>query len=423
MSTKTTIRGIAAISMATALVALGLTGCSSGSSAADSNTLTVATNGQNKAINAVKGAFEKANPGVNVVVKDYSQNYRTVIGAQLTAGNAPDLLAVPAGGGNNISARGAGDKGYYANLNDQSWAKDVSDTQKEQLSNSKGQLMAVPVTLSSIGGVYNHGAVEAAGLTVPTTWDGVLDFCRGAKAKGNVAYGLGLSDTWTDQLIPYALTASLVYGPDPDFTAKQDAGKATFSDSAWKKALNMYMQMEQAGCFNSSPNGTPYSSVQDAIRKGTTLATVTVSSETAAIKAGGPSDLTLDYAAFPATNTPSDTYLGTSSLGFGINAKTNNKALAEKFLTYLATPKAQIGFSNTWGDAAAMPGTTKQDSQVNKVVQQFVTEDKTTTWPDRNWPTAALGAELPTGIQALFSGTGTVKDMLAKLDDLYTQGS
>ncbi|GAA3614365.1 extracellular solute-binding protein [Kineosporia mesophila] len=372
-------------------------------------------------MNAVKATFEKANPGVTIQVKDYSQNFREVIGTQLAGGNAPDVLAITGGGGNNISAKVAGDKGYYADLSGQSWAAMVPATPKEQLSNTKGQLVAVPMTLSSIGGIYNQGAIQAAGLSVPNTWSQVLQFCQEAKAKGKVAYGLGLSDTWTTQMIPYALTASLVYGPDPKFTSEQSKGTKSFSQSAWKTSLDMYMQMKGQGCFNSSPNGTPYSQVQDAIRKGKTLATVSVASETAAIELTGPADLDLTYAAFPATDDASQTYLSTSTVGFGMNAKTQKKALAEKFLSWLATPETQVAYAKAFGDTAAMPGDVKQERQVSTLVQEYVDKDRITVWPDRDWPTTTIQPEVFDGVQALFSGRAHVGDVLKKMDAAFTQ--
>ena len=85
----------------------------------------------------------------------------------------------------------------------------------------------------------------------------MLQFCADARAAGKVAYGLGLSDTWTTQLIPYALTATLVYGQDPDFAQHQIEGGATFADSRWRTAMEKYVEMKKNQCFNDSPAGIP----------------------------------------------------------------------------------------------------------------------------------------------------------------------
>lgn len=388
---------------------------------ATGGTLSISTN-HGPATKEVVAAFEKANPDITVEVKEYAQNYREVLGTQLSGGNATDLIEIPGGGGNVISARVAGDRGFYADLADSSWAADVPDAAKEQLSLDGGELVGVPMVLSSIGGIYNQGALDAAGLSVPTTWSEVLQFCGDAKSAGLVAYGLGLSDTWTTQLIPYALTASLVYGPNPDFITEQIDGEATFTDSEWKNAFDQYLEMRDAGCFNESPNGTPYSQVQEDIRQGKTLGTVSIAAETKNIATGGPADLELTYALFPASDDPEDNYLPTSTSGFAINADAKNAETAQTFIDYLATPEAQLIFASAFGDAAAMPGDEPATDPVSTLVSQYASENKVTTWPDRLWPSTTVQPAVFDGVQALFNDSETVDGLLSKMDSAFTQG-
>ena len=61
--------------------------------------------------------------------------------------------------------------------------------------------------------MYNEDALKELGLTAPTTWTELIQFCSDAKAKGKVAYALGGATPWNTQLINYALTPTLVYGP------------------------------------------------------------------------------------------------------------------------------------------------------------------------------------------------------------------
>ncbi|MFJ8955150.1 ABC transporter substrate-binding protein [Streptomyces sp. NPDC102381] len=405
-------------------MAAALTACSTAntpSTEGGKQILTLAANG-GTALKSLLPAFEKQNPDIKVVVKDYPQNYREVIGPQLAGGNAPDVIQVPPGGGNNVSAKLAGKRGYYADLSDAPWASEVPASAREQLSTDDGTLVGVPMTLSSIGGIYNQGALDKAGLSVPQTWSQVLKLCADARKAGKTAYGLGLSDTWTTQMIPYALTSSLVYGPEPKFIDQQLADKASFAKSGWSTALDKYLQMERAGCFNKSPNGTPYSQVQDAIRAGDTLATVSVAAETGSIASTGPKDLKLTYAAFPATDDPKQTFLPTSvGPAYGINAKSSHKDLAQKFLKFLAKPKTQLAHAKAFGDAAAMPGDQPQDSEVAKVVEHFTTVKRTTTWPDRLWPSTTTQPALFDGVQGLFSKQDSVGDVLSNMDGAFQQ--
>lgn len=422
LSSKTRHR-VGAVVLATALSATVLAGCSTGGGAdgGDENVLTIGTNGGN-AMKGIIADFEAAHEGVTVKVQDSPENYQQVTATQLTGGTAPDVLQVYPGTGNNVSVKIAGDKGFLADMSAEEWASSIPDAARDLLSTSDGELVAVPMTFSSIGGIYNQGALDELGLAIPTTWSEVLQFCSDASAAGKVPFGLGLSDTWTTQLLPYALTATLVYADDPDFAQQQVDGAATFSDSGWQTALDKYLELDAAGCFNGSPNGTPYSEVQDGIRSGDTLATVSVAAETSAIASTGPDGLVLTYAAFPATDDESATYLSaTTGPSFAVNAKSNKVDLATEFLAFLASPETQIKYADLYGDTAALPGDLVQDSQVAELVTSFVTENKISTWPDQLWPSTTVQPTLFDGVQALFSGQDDVAGVLSKMDAAFVQ--
>lgn len=414
MSAKTRVRALTAV-VIFGLAGASLVGCSS-TSGGGSQTLTVGSNGDT-AMKAVVKKFENDNPGVTIQLKNTPENYDQITSTQLTGGNAPDVIQIEVGSGNNDSAVKAGDKGYFTNLSGESFASKIPADARRVLNNTKGQLMGVPMTFSSIAGVYNATAMKSVGLTAPTTWPEVLQFCADAKAKGKVAYGLGLSDTWTTQLIPYALVATLVYGKDPTFTERQLKGDESFSNSGWKKAMAMYVEMGKQGCFNASPAGTPYATVQHAVASGSTLGTVTVAAETAAIKALAPKTTDIEYQTFPASDVASDNYLSANvGPSFAVNSKAKNQALAKKFLAYLATPSTQIAYATAYGDTAAMPGNLKQDSQVATLVSGYVKSKKIAGWPDNEWPSTAVQQDVFSGVQGIFSNQATVKSVLAKMD-------
>lgn len=420
MSSKTFLKVLTAGACA-AVLGAGLVGCStSPSTGSGSKTvLTVGTNGGDP-MKAIIASFEKEHPDVTVEVRDSPENYLQVTGTQLTGGTAPDVIQVFPGNGNNVSPIIAGARGYFADMSGESWASKVPDSTKPLLSTADGKLVAVPMTFSSIGVVYNQGELDKLGLKQPGTWSEVLQFCSAARAAGKVPFGLGLSDAWTTQLIPYALTASLVYGQDRDFVKKQTEGSVSFSDSGWRTALDKYLEMQNNKCFNDSPAGTPYSAVQDAIRKGDTLATVTVAAESNTIKAAGPKDMKVSYGEFPATDDKDKNFLSaTTGPSFAVNAKSKNADLAKQFMAFLASPETQIAYANAYGDTAAMPGDLKQDSQVATLVNEYAKADKYSTWPDQLWPSTTVQPAMFAGIQGMFSGQDTPEGVLKKMDAAY----
>ncbi|MCS5714116.1 extracellular solute-binding protein [Herbiconiux sp. CPCC 205716] len=425
MSLKTQhTRALAAL-VTVGAVGAALTGCSTatGGGSGDGNTLTVGTNG-GTGMTAVIEKFEADHPGVTVKIQDSPESYQQVTATQLTGGTAPDVIQVFPGTGNNVSVKIAGEKGFFTDLSDESWVSELPDASVDLLSAPDGAVVAVPMTFSSIGAIYNTAALAEVGLTAPTTWSEVLQFCSDATAKGKVAYGLGLSDTWTTQLIPYALTATLVYADDPDFVDQQVDGSASFSDSNWKLALQKYQEMDQAGCFNPSPNGTAYAQVQEAIAAGTTLGTVSVAAETQGIESVSGTDLDLEFDPFPATDDAAETYLSaTVGPSFAVNAKAKDQDLAKQFVAYLAEPATQVVYATAYGDTAALPGDEKQEGPVAGVVGQFVSRNTISTWPDQLWPSTTVQPALFDGVQALFTGQQTVDDVLQKMDAAFVDGA
>ena len=416
---STTFRKVLTAGACAAVLGAGLVGCSTSTSSGSKNVLTVGTNG-GAPMKAIVAAFEKEHPDVTVEIRDSPENYLQVTGTQLTGGTAPDILQVFPGNGNNVSPIIAGGRGYFADLSAEAWASEVPESTKPLLSTSDGKLVAVPMTFSSIGVVYNQGQLDKLGLKQPSTWSEVIQFCSDARAAGKVPFGLGLSDAWTTQLIPYALTASLVYGQDRDFVKKQTEGSVSFSDSGWRTALDKYFEMEKNECFNDSPAGTPYSAVQDAIRKGDTLATVTVAAESNTIKETGPKDLQVSYAAFPATDIKDENFLSaTTGPSFAVNSKSKNADLAKQFMAWLASPETQIAYANAYGDTAAMPGDLKQDSPVAALVNEYASTEKYSTWPDQLWPSTTVQPAMFAGIQGMFSGQDTPESVLKKMDAAY----
>jgi len=419
MSKKTALRRLIITGASLGIAGMALTGCSTDQGGGDENTLTVATNGGDPML-AVISMFEEANPGVSVDVRDSPENYQQVVATQLTGNTAPDIIQVFPGNGNNLSVAIAGDRGYLADLTGADWAANLPESALELLTTDDDELVAVPMTFSSIGGIYNQGAIDDLGLTPPSTWDEVLQFCAAATDAGKVAYGLGLSDTWTTQLIPYALTATLVYGQDPEFVQHQLDGETSFADSAWRQALEQYLEMDEAGCFNTSPTGTPYSNVQQAIVDGSTLATVSVAAETETIGRLGPDDLELTFTAFPATSNADETVLSaTTGPSFAVNAATSKQELAEKFIAFLAAPETQVAYAEAYGDTAALPGDLEQGTSVSAVVAEYVERNQTAYWPDQLWPTTAVQPALFDGVQAFFSGQNDIDGVLQDLDDAF----
>lgn len=409
--------------------ALALSGCStespaqgtSGSPAPDGGVQTVLTfaSGQQAAAQQLLDGFQEAHPEYRVepVFIEQDSAYIQQIRTQLSAGTAPDIFKVWPGGGDSMSILSVAADGLVEDLSDEEWASKVPENLLS-LSGRDGALHSLPATIGGIGAIYNDQAMQELGATPPATWDEVLDLCAEAQSAGKVAYALGNKDAWTAQLLPYALTATLVYGPDPDFTEKQIAGTATFADSGWAEALEKIGEMRAARCFNEGANGTGYDDQMTLVARGEALAAVHVSQAVSGAQQYAPDGTTFSLAPFPATNDPADTYTPVApGLNFAMNAKAENPEAARAFLAYAASPEGQALFAVASNSTPALPAPEYEADAINQPLIDAQESKHATVYPDQTWPNTQVKEEFMISMQELFNGALAPDEILQRLDD------
>ncbi len=409
-------------------LALALAACSStastGGGSSDANTITLAaTTNEQPAMTAAIDAFKKANPGVDVKAT-YSalDQYQTTTRTQLSSGTAPDVVFVWPGDGNPMAMKTVAGANFLTDLSGQSFASKLPDAVKK-VAQIDAKTYIAPITFSGIGAIYNNTALTEAGLTAPTTWTELLQFCSDAKAKGKVAYALGGATPWNTQLINYALTPTLVYGPDPAFPQEMADGKATFANSKWVDSMDKYKQMQTSGCFEDSPLGTNYETTLSMVGKGDALGVVQVNSAVPGILKAAP-DADLTMLPLPATDDAATTRMaGATGSSYGINAKTKNPDLATKFINFLTTQDTTNLYAETNGALPAIPNDAFTVDPSLASLAEYQKANKTDPFMDQFWPNARVQQTHFDVVQALLGDNTTVQDALAKMDAAYAQGA
>ncbi len=406
-----------AIGLSAALT-VALTGCSNNtesSGSGGSQTLTMFTSSDLKnAYEPVFRAFEAANPGVKINVTYGTGNeFESTQITQLASGSGPDLLDVlPGSGGNLISVGSLAKKNYLADLSAQSWAKSIPDSLRPQ-TDVDGKTYTFPGLLQPLGAFYNTKTLTQTGLKAPTTWTSLLKFCADAKSAGKVAFSLGLADQWVGQLVPYALASTIVYGPQPDWNAKLQAGQATFPDSGWKQVLTQYLDLNKAGCFSKDPNGIGFDNTLPPVAKGDAIGVVQVGGVFGQMQDLNPS-ATYELQPLPATDDVTATYIAASpGHGFGVNAASKNKDLALRFVEFVAAPAQINGIAKVLGGGVpAVPNDQFQPTPLLETFNKLVADGHVSAFPDTGWPNAEVQNAHLVGIQKLFLGSQTPEQVL-----------
>lgn len=422
-------KAIAAVGL---VAALALAGCSTGGDAAPTpdaedtgaGVLTIASipNYQTSLPEAIK-SFEKANPDITVNVEFVEvAALHTQLRTQLAAGTAPDVFTAYPGNGTPTAMEVLVPEGYLMDLSDLELNKTLPSGM-DLVTKVDGKRYILPMSLGAIGGIYNDTALEAAGLTAPTTWKELLSFCKDARAAGKVAYATGAQTGWQNQFPAFPLSASLVYGTDPNFDAEQAAGKATFSDSPWVDVMDKVKEMADAGCYQDSPLGTAYEGATALVASGDALSMISVTSTFAAVAAAAPAGSTFTFHAIPATNDPDDTWISAGgSGGYAINAAAKNPVAAKKFLEFLASDETMAQVADLQGSLPSIVSDAYTVPDSLSEITKYVDAGKIHPYDDQLWPNAKVATTLIEQVQLLIGGQTTTKDVLAAMDAAYAEG-
>lgn len=412
---------LGALGALTAAAALTACSNSAGTAGGGSETLRIASNSSEKpALDAAIAAFETANAGIKVqVTYADTDSYLSTLRTQLSSGTAADVFYAFPAKGNAASVQLLAPGGYLADLSTRPWAGQVPQDIRP-VTQSGGKQYLLPVTFTGIGAVYNKKAFDDVEATEPTTWSQVLALCDKAKASGKVAFALGNQTQWVTQLIDYALVSTLVYGENGSFDADQAAGKATFADSGWKTAMDQYLEMNKRGCFSKDPNGTSVDTAIQQVGQGKALAAVQVLATAGQIKEAAPAGTEFGMFPLPATDDPSATRMpGAVGSSYAVNAKATNKAAAQKFIDFLATPQAMNGYAAKSNAAPAITNAAFTPDPAFKALIDFQKAGRTVPFMDQMWPDPKVQQAHLSGVQDLFSGKATPKDVLAQMDKAY----
>ncbi|MGW0819121.1 ABC transporter substrate-binding protein [Streptomyces viridiviolaceus] len=419
-----TVRAACTSAVAASLAVALLAACSGGTEAGGDGrqTLTVASVDQGS-VEAVVEAFEKANPGVRVrLTTSGADQYQQQIRTQLSSRTAPDVLSVWPGNGNPAATHVLAEPGYLRDLSDRPWAAKLPDAIKS-VAQYDGKTYTAVFGQNGIGAVYNEQALRKSGLAAPETWNELLQFCKDAASEGTPAFALGIQDNWVTQIVQYALVATTVYGPDPDFDAKMQAGQATFADSPWTTAMDKYQTMDKAGCFQKNPLGTNYEASQQLAATGKTLGIVQGNWVIALLKQKNP-EATFTLTPLPATDDPAELLIpAAAGAGYGVNAHAKNEELALKFVDFVMSDQGMNLYATKQGGLPTLPDTGYNTDPALKELARFISDGRTVPFMDQLWPNAKVQQTLLSGLQEIFSGQTTAKDVLAAMDADYTSGT
>jgi raffinose/stachyose/melibiose transport system substrate-binding protein len=351
--------------------------------------------------------FQKSNPGININYQSFpSADYQTILMSAMAAGKGPDIV--------HVRAYGALDQlvvpGYLSPL-ETSEIKGLNKYSKDLLNSQRGfsdkRLFGVPFATQSLGIFYNPVYLRKAGIySAPKTYPEFVDQLKTVKAKGMQGLANGGS-THIEQM--WGTIAPMFYGGTSFYDEVVD-GKKTFNDPAFVKSLEAVQEL-----FPYMPNNATavsYDASRALFFSGKAAFFMGGIFELGYFRAQNPK-ITYNFMATPPMTLGGKQFVSTwADGGYGINAKTNYRPEALKFLNYLASKEFGQNFTDSISQISAVPGVRVRDLTLGKAGSsqvKFGTPYIMLVGFRYKNPTGS--ALLQTGIPNMLNGTKTAKQV------------
>jgi raffinose/stachyose/melibiose transport system substrate-binding protein len=371
--------------------------------------------------------FEQTHPNITIDVT-YTPTVATLyqlVGTELAAGNAPDLVSTYPGCGTPISICRLAKAGYLAPMIGKRWAKTL-DSRVLSYSKYGPSLFTFEPVVVFDGLLTNDSMFKKLGLKVPQTFSQLIVFCQKARTAGQVPLMLTAQGSNTLQQLIADIALTTVYAKDKHWGQKLRAGTVTFDGTAgWHQALQEIVDMNQANCFQPGPAATSGPSGDSIFALGQTLTYAMVTSHKGAIDAGNP-QFAYSQKPFPASRTDAGKNIVELHfpIGISVNAHsgTQNQAAAQAFVDFLARPDQDALFARIAGGLS--------EAQLRKgsfpgYLSGFVPLYKQGRYginPVETWWNAGVGLALTTYGTGLLTGQQSIDDVLKAMDAAWKLG-
>lgn len=373
--------------------------------------------------------FERVYPNIRVDIT-YAPSQTFLFQIELTelaAGSAPDLLATNAGCGTPIAVCVLGKAGYLAPMVNKPWAKSRSLPLVTSFTKYRRALVAFQAQVDPFGIFTNDSLFRRLGLTIPRTFSQLLDVCRRAKDAGTPAVILAGGSPQPVTGLLSSLAVATVYGMDKHWNQQLDAGKATFDGSSgWHLALQRFIDMNGAGCFQPGATGVSSGTAGAALfAQGKGLMFPLTSNNDGTIAAADP-QFSYSFHPFPGGTSPTQTTtlmsLTSPAVSVNAHASARNQAAAQKFVDFVARPKQDSLFTHITGGLTQYELVKRQLPTFMSSLETVFAKQRWVISPTAGWWNASILVAMQANEIGLITGQRSIDDVLKAMDAAWKQG-
>ncbi|MFX3632588.1 MAG: extracellular solute-binding protein [Candidatus Pristimantibacillus sp.] len=337
--------------------------------------------------------------------------------AEMTAGNPPDIFEVFGGADLNLYVK-AGRMLDLTPIIDELGLKDKFASLDEFTVD--GKVYGLPFGGYSEAIFYNKKIFTELNLTVPTTWEQLLDVSAKIKAAGYTPFGLAAKDGWVNGMMWNTVMERNV---GIDAINKVVTGEAKWTDENFVKGFASYAEIVNNDFFTKGALGLAYADQGAQLLSGKAAMVFTGTWDANRFSGEEAGDLAgqIGYFGFPsitggAGDQTSINASYSNGFGFSANLDADKLAAVKKFIANFYTEEVQ---KRTLVEDKLLPSMKLSDlSGVDPLTTEILTvmSAASTSWKAYDAIVQpAVGAEINVGIQELIGKVSTPEKVAAKI--------
>lgn len=296
------------------------------------------------------------------------EDYKTGILIQLAGGNPPDAHTVWAGARTAFQVQ----NGSLAPI-DEMWTANDLDSQFsagmiESAVTYDGHKYLLPFGFHIAPMWYDPKVFADAGVEIPTTWDGLKGACTTFKEAGILPISMGATAQWPAQ---FWFDYLLLRTAGAEYRARLMAGEAAYTDPEVVRAMELWAELFDAGCFadGATINGIDWTDAADQLVNGEAAMNLMGTWIMGYLNGNGFEPGTdYDFFEFPVVDEGVPSAVVGPVDGFVTAAGAANPEGALELLAFLSKPDVQAAWAIGQGNMST--NTTSDTSGVNDVTKK-----------------------------------------------------
>ncbi len=245
----------------------------------------------------------------------------------------------------------------FVNLSGQPFLKDFIPSAIQSVGAYGGGVYAIPSGTDIFTGVYYNKAIFAKyGLSVPTTWNALVNVCKVLTSHGVAPFITGQKDGWPAGLVMYAVQQGLW----PTLADAWGLEKAIWTTkNAFETPLAVQALSETQTIFNYTIKGfggIPYADAPGEFAAGKAAMTIDGTWSEPTIAQANPK-LQFGYFPLPATNNPAvnERWGGKYDIAWSVLSSSPHQAAALDWMAFYSDPANYAKFIDTTGFVPSEP--------------------------------------------------------------------